>query len=173
MRFHCNEKYVTGHRCKNQRAFVLEVEQDVKEELEWGFERKQEVNETSPIEIYANAMAGVLGVNAIRLVGRIMGKEVGFLVDTEATHNFIDTLIMERLQLTDTPINTFVVTVTRGEKIEGEKHCRGVKLNIQGVNMEANLLVVPLGDLQVILGTVWLQDLGLTLWDFRKRTLKF
>lgn len=33
--------------------------------------------------------------------------------------------------------------------------------------------MVPLGDAQVILGTVWLKNLGPTLWDFTQKTLRF
>lgn len=53
-----------------------------------------------------------------------------------------------------------MVTIIGGDKIEGGKCCRGVQLNIQVVSTETGLLVVPLGDPQVVLGTVWLQDLG-------------
>lgn len=35
------------------------------------------------------------------------------------------------------------------------------------------MLVIPLGDAQIILGTVWLKSLGPTIWDFSQHTLKF
>lgn len=35
-------------------------------------------------------MSGVVGLSSIRLAGKILGKEVDFLMDTGATHNFID-----------------------------------------------------------------------------------
>lgn len=39
------------------------------------------MDQTRPMEITLNAMTGLLGVSSIRLVGRINGKEVSFLVD--------------------------------------------------------------------------------------------
>lgn len=36
-----------------------------------------------------------------------------------------------------------------------------------------DLLIIPLGDPQVILGTAWLKELGLARWDFNLKTLKF
>lgn len=45
-------------------------------------------------------------------------------------------------------------------------------MQIQGFDSSADLLV-PLGDSQVILGTVWLKSLGLTLGDFSRKTLCF
>lgn len=37
-------------------------------------------------------MVGVARVSSFSLIGKINGKEVGFLVDTGATHNFVDPL---------------------------------------------------------------------------------
>lgn len=51
--------------------------------------------------------------------------------------------------------------------------CRGVKLNIQGQESETNRLIVPLGDAQIILGTVWLRSLAPTIWDFPNHTLTY
>lgn len=39
------------------------------------------MDQTRPMEITLNSMTGLLGVSSIRLVGRINGKEVSFLVD--------------------------------------------------------------------------------------------
>lgn len=50
---------------------------------------------------------------------------------------------------------------------------RGVKMNIQGQESETDLLVIPLGDTQIILGIVWLRGLGPTVWDFSNHTLKY
>lgn len=36
-------------------------------------------------------------MSAIRLVGKIHGKEVGFMVNTWVTHNFIDPITVVRL----------------------------------------------------------------------------
>lgn len=53
--------------------------------------------ELKPVKLSLNAMEGVVGVNSIRLIGRVNGKQVGFLVDTKATHNFIDPRIVQKL----------------------------------------------------------------------------
>lgn len=50
-----------------------------------------------------------------------------------------------------------------GEKVVGKFCCKATKIVIQGFEYDTNLLVVPLGDVQVILGTLWLKSLGPTL----------
>lgn len=58
------------------------VPEDEAEEI--GGEDKEEVavELQSPIELSANLMAGVVGISSIRLIGKIKGKEVSFLVDS-------------------------------------------------------------------------------------------
>lgn len=112
-------------------------------------------------------------MSSIRLVGKIRGKILSVLVDSIATHNFIDPLTVERLGLLQEELNPFQVTIADGEKISGGTYCRAIKILIQGWNTETDLLVIPLGDPQIILGTVWLRSLGPNLWDFSAQTLKF
>lgn len=77
-----------------------------------------------------------MSINAItrvstnRLVGKINGKEVGFLIDTRATHNFVDLFMAERLQLKELDVEFYEVIAARGEKMAGVRCCKGVKLNI-------------------------------------------
>lgn len=50
-------------------------------------------------------------MSAIQLLGKINGKEVGFIIDTGATHNFVDPLMIERLQLQGLDVESFEVTI--------------------------------------------------------------
>lgn len=107
------------------------------------------------------------------MVRKKQGKEIGFLVDSGATHNFIDPIMVERLNLKITKMRAFTVTVARGEKLDGKKCCPDTPISLPGFETKADLLNIPLGDSHVILGTVWLQNLGQTLWNFTLKTLKF
>lgn len=44
-------------------------------------------------------MAGLVGVSSTRLVGKLVGMDVSFLVDLDATHNFINPSTVRRLGL--------------------------------------------------------------------------
>lgn len=44
----------------------------------------------------------LIGVNSIRLIGKIQGKEVTFLVDIGATHNFVDPMTVDKIGLKPT-----------------------------------------------------------------------
>lgn len=112
-------------------------------------------------------------MSSIRLVGTILGKGVEFLIDTGTTYNFMDSNTALCLGLSSSEVNRFEVEVANGEKITRGECCKDIKLSIQGFESSTDLLIVPLEDSQVILGTIWLKNLDLTLWDFNKRTLHF
>lgn len=123
--FLCDEKYVTGHECQHKKLFQLEIcPKGSEEEPEWGFEEQEKGEPQSPIELSANLMTGVMGVSSIRLIGKIMEKEVSFLVDSGATHNLIDPATTRRIGLPLQVINTFEVKVADGEKMKGKAYCR-------------------------------------------------
>lgn len=168
---HCDEKYVAGHRCQHQKLFRLEASPEGgEEEPKWGFEEKEKGDPWPPIELTTNLMSGVMGVCSIWFIGKVMGKEVSFLVDSRATHNFIDPVTANRIGLPLQVMNTFEVEVVDGEKMEGTACCKDIKMSIQGFESSADLLVEPLGDTQVILR---LKSLGPVLWDFNRKTLCF
>lgn len=135
-----------------------------------GNEEETEISKLMAIKLTLNSIAGV---SSIRLMGNINGREVGFPIDTGATHNFVDPMMVQKLQLKGLSVDLFEVTVAGGEKMAGVQCCRRVKLNIQGQESKIDLLVLPLGDAQIILGTIWLRSLGPTIWDFSNHTLKY
>lgn len=51
-------------------------------------------------------------------MGKILGKEVSFLVDSGATHNFVDPTTAKRLGFPLRTMNAFEVEVADGEKKE-------------------------------------------------------
>lgn len=167
-----------GHKCKNQRVFRLALlSEHEEEERDWGFEEEETKDPQPPIELLANSLVGIVGVSLIRFVGKIAGKELSFLTDIGVTHNFIDPVTVKRLGILTQRMNPFEVEVADGEKVIGRDYCKNVVLSIQGFESHTDLLVVPLvvplGDAQVMLGTVWLKSLEPTLWDFSKKTLRF
>lgn len=77
-----------------------------------------------------HAMAGLLVVSSIRLVGKINGKEVRFLVNSETIQNFIDPLIAKRIGLELEEIHNFKIAVADGEQIEGRQCSPCTRVNI-------------------------------------------
>lgn len=152
--FYCNEKYVAGHKCKPQKMLRLDILPDEDgEELDCGVLVEEVEEPQPPIELSASSLAGVARVSSIRVVGKILGK-VSFLVDLGVIHNFVNPVTTTKLGLQLQNTHSFAVEVADGEKVVGNCYCRAAKLTIHGFESYIDLLVAPLGDAQVILGTV-------------------
>jgi len=51
--------------------------------------------------------------------------------------------------------------------------CKGSVWNLHGEVYKADMIVVPLGSCEMILGVQWLTILGPILWDFEKLIMEF
>lgn len=83
----------------------------------------------------------------------IKGHKVHILIDSGSTHNFIDSFTSKQLGcslLEHSPM--IVVVVANGERIRCDKICAGLKWKMQGVECEADLMVLPLEGYQIVLG---------------------
>lgn len=83
-------------------------------------------------------------------MGKIKGKEVSFLGDSGATHNFTNPITANRLGMQSENVGAFEVMMEDGKKIAGGGCCKGAKLSIQDYESNTDLMVVPPNDPQVI-----------------------
>lgn len=74
-------------------------------------------------------------------------------MDSGVTHNFINPMMAKRIRLPLQHTSTFEV-VDEGGELAGKFCCTTTTLQIQGFESSTDLLVVSLGDAQVILDSV-------------------
>lgn len=60
------------------------------------------------------------------------------MVDTGATHNFINPITGECLSLVIKEVSLFKVTIAGGEKFYANTYCFGIKIKLSGVKTIAN-----------------------------------
>ena len=95
------------------------------------------------------------------------------MIDTGSTHDFLDAIILSKLQLYLDPTISFEVKVANGEKIKTKGVCLDVKVAMQGHVFFVDLNVLPLGDCELVLCTQWLRSLGMIQWDFLALSSQF
>jgi hypothetical protein len=61
-----------------------------------------------------NALEGVVGLNTLRVTGRVEKQPLFILVDTSSTNNFISNQVAERLHCRLTNIKALIVKVADG-----------------------------------------------------------
>ncbi|XP_060170844.1 uncharacterized protein LOC132601798 [Lycium barbarum] len=179
--FWCDEKFTPNHVCKKRKQLlILEVEEDIEEppepiydldELALMEESAQE-SELCP-QMSAHALEGTVDFTTMRVKGSVKSKMVHVLVDSGATHNFMDITIARRLGMKIETIPAFSVAIANGNKVYSKFMSRKVEWKMQGVDFMADMLVIPLGGADVVLGIQWLITLGDIKWNFRDLKMEF
>ena len=177
----CNDKWGPNHQCKQGRSFSIIVASD--EESEEAIEEQSEGDEADEVnsleeeviegELTLNALKGPIKPTVMRLLATIGGREVYVLVDSGASHNFVNSKLVKKLHLQANPIEAFDVKVASGDKLRCSHVVRKAHLLVQGVEIEAELHVLNLAGLDVVLGNAWLRGVGKVTSDFNKMSMQF
>lgn len=124
-------------------------------------------------QISFNAIAGISDHTTMRVKGMHQKRVLFILIDSGSTHNFIDRKVAEKLGLRMLPVGNSRVKVADGNKIgvhaKVEKFC----WNIQGTTFQSDIMVIPLGGFDMVLGVQWLKQFGPITWDFQTLEMQF
>ncbi|KAG8362966.1 hypothetical protein BUALT_BualtUnG0018600 [Buddleja alternifolia] len=179
--FFCDDKYTFGHVCsKKRQLFLLEVgddkdESDIEETEPIVNSRELEVEEVSQTDFHVSvhAMSGIHDYRTMRVTGHTEGQNIHILIDTGSTHNFLDINAARRLGCKIEETERIPVSVADGNKIYSSSTCKNFSWKIQGVVFVADLMLLPLGGCDMVLGIQWLIQLGDIKWNFDKLTMEF
>ncbi|XP_059067836.1 uncharacterized protein LOC131858568 [Cryptomeria japonica] len=108
--------------------------------------------------------------HAFRLKGTLKGKQVMSLVDTGATHNFIDQKLVERRGLQYEEFGSFGVKVADGAVLGCTKWIPQLSIQMGDYTLTDDFYVLPLEDYDVVLGMQWLQGIGHYIIDTTSKT---
>ena len=180
--FRCDEKWSINHRCQGRGLSVLltEEEEEVTKVGEFSVAEISpgETNTTYPNlnltpEVSLSSVMGLTSPKTMRLAEIMNERTVVVMVDPGATHNFVSEVTIEKLGLHPIESRSFGVTLGTGETVQGEGVCTGVVLELQGIKIVEDFLILPLGSSDVILGIQWLEKLGTITTNWKTQTLKF
>ncbi|KAF7828587.1 Retrotransposable element Tf2 [Senna tora] len=124
--FTCDEKYSLAHKCKNKHLHVLILSNPIEEREEE--EMIEECNAEGLLgeptgnlmELSMNSIVGITGGRTMKIVRKVRGEEVMVMIDSGASHNFISSTLVDKLQLPVKGTSTYEVTVGDGHKVKGE-----------------------------------------------------
>ncbi|XP_010521024.1 PREDICTED: uncharacterized protein LOC104800020 [Tarenaya hassleriana] len=137
------------------RVYALDAEQEIQEEEE---------EEAHPDGVEAAAISGTL---------YLCGVACYTLFDTGATNSFLSVGVAERLETGEIEsMSDFTVRIPTGETLAVHGILRGIPLEVCGRLLAADLIVVPIGGFDIILGMDWLMKYQAYI-DCPKRTIWF
>ncbi|KAL8159021.1 hypothetical protein V2J09_000558 [Rumex salicifolius] len=168
--YQCDEPYTPTHYLKHKKSqlFYLEAE-EVEDEV--ALEESLELEESAQISV--NAVAGVSNYRTMRVKGMFGKKALFILIDSGSTHNFIDQGIAAKLGCTLLSSGLSKVSLADGSTLDVSAKIENFKWQFQQVEFQADLMVIPLGCCDMVLGVQWLETLGKILWDFKQLTMEF
>lgn len=169
--FWCDKKFGIGHRCGEGQVHKLEVWDEgvedkgdrVVEALEENGEEIDENEEGHLAYISLNAMStmGVPTFKTMKVTGHVGKQLINVFVNYGSSHNFIHPSTVQKLGLKTHKVNPLVVEVADGNKLTTSELCPAFSWKIQGQEFKADLLVLPVGGCEVVLGIQWLTTLGM------------
>ncbi|KAK9684868.1 hypothetical protein RND81_10G238500 [Saponaria officinalis] len=180
--YFCNEPFTRNHQCKlkGTQMFAIEVIGDEEEEQRDCGEREEEAMldegfemvETVPC-ISMNALSGSSGFQTMRVTRYVGKKAVHILIDSGSTHNFLAHDMAMKLGCKLDCIEPQSVTVADGSQFPCQLMCKQFAWVLQNTQFEADVLIIPLGGCDMVLGVQWLSTLGTINWNFKNLKMEF
>lgn len=172
--YFCDEKYSPGHYLKHKKTqlFMMECEDEEEEDLQREGKAVEE-EEADIAHISVNAVAGISDYQTMRVKGVHEKRSLFTLIDSGSTHNFMDTVVAEKLGCELKPAGITRVAVADGSKLGVSAKIEGFEWNFQSISFKADFMVIPLGGCDMVLGVQWLRPWGPITWDFQNLTMQF
>jgi hypothetical protein len=111
--------------------------------------------------------------NTIRLKGFIHGQRITTLVDSGATHNFIDATLVAQSGLHTEEFEGFTIAVEDGYTMTCLDMVPDLEVKLGNYIVIDTFYVVDLSDTDVVLGVQWLYSLGKIGVNYQTLTMSF
>ena len=164
--FSCDERYTPDHRCQKSQLLLIEG-------LEEEDDDSEQRHDTEEAEITLQALTRSDSPKMIHTIAETHCQKLITLIDSGATHNFINEKTAHLLNLQLTPTKPFKVRVADGFPLQCACVYRKVTMMIGGVPFQIDIFPLPLTWFDMVLGMQWLFQLGLTLCDWRPKPCNF
>ncbi|KAK2651008.1 hypothetical protein Ddye_018497 [Dipteronia dyeriana] len=175
--FYCNEKFAKGHKCVGKQILLLDLGYSSVEEEEI----MQGLHEQEPEQITACCITtGVLFdtsspqvIKTMKDMAYIKNYTMIVLFDSGSSHNFLDDGLVRKLSLVVDASEIFDLMIGNGGQVKSKGACTATTHKIDQYIYTYDMLILPLGGCDIVLGIQWLRILGPILWDFEKLSMEF
>ncbi|GKE29953.1 reverse transcriptase [Tanacetum coccineum] len=131
------------------------------------------VEVTDSPHITLNALSGLNSYQTMRIRGRIGKQEIHILIDCGSTHNFLDIHTAKKLGCRLVNTTPMQVLVANGQRMLSTSVCHDLKWSLQNEVLTSDVMLLPLGGCEMVLGIQWLATLGDMQCNFKKLIMKF
>ena len=118
-------------------------------------------------------MTRVPNFRTMHVKGRYNKKPLHILIDSGSTHYFLDVHVVARIGCKIEDLKPLVVTVADGKKVLISSVGQNFTWVIQHTTFTSDVMLIPLGCCDIVLGIEWLITLGDITWNFTKLSMEF
>jgi len=174
--YNCDEKWNSSHRC---HGCILLLIADTKE-TQTTTTHLTDPDLTDPPDpdnptptISLHASSGISAPATFRIYGFIGPNRLTVLIDSGSTHNFIQPWVAKYLSLPlhDTPL--LRIMVDNSSILKCHQRSDAISLSLQNHAFSFTLHLLPISGADVVLGVVWLKQLGPVVIDYTTLSMKF
>ena len=169
----CDEHFTRGHHFKHKKVQLYLIGGDESDNEEEIVDEPAEPAINSDLQLSINALTGIPNYHTMRVSGMYQKKLLQILIDIGSIHNFLDLELAKRLGCKLEGIPLMSVAVADGTSMRAQFICKGFLWQLQQTTFTSNVLMLPLGCCDLVLGIQWLTILGPTFWDFQKMQMEF
>jgi hypothetical protein len=157
----CKEPWDPSHKCMGRgKAHYIKVTSDNEDE-DFGHLQNIEADMATDEKATLASISGVPKYNTFKMRGVLQGQKVSVLIDGGASHNFIDSALLQRRHIPMVEFEGFKVEVARESTMPCNKYIPGMKLTLGRHDLAQDFYVMDLPDTNIILGGFS----GLVRWD--------
>ncbi|XP_074314174.1 uncharacterized protein LOC141649382 [Silene latifolia] len=109
----------------------------------------------------------------MKVTGKVRVNPLNILIDSGSTHNFLDEKTARKLGCKIAPSYPVAIFVANGESLYSKSMVKQFSWQLQGETFQTDIMLVPLGTCDMVLGVQWLSSLGPVLWDFKQLRMQF
>jgi hypothetical protein len=180
--YNCDEKYFSGHKCKEKNIFMAIShdisKEDVETPLVFVSPEPTDITPTSdppkvePV-ISLNSLMGLSAPQTLKLIGYVKHRKFIILVGSGSTHNLVHRCIAQETNFYMCAVKNFQIMTSNGGSVKCGGCCENVRLQIGDYHLKSHMFSIDMGGHDILLGAYWLRNLGPILMDFKKLTKQF
>ncbi|GJX34061.1 retrotransposable element Tf2 [Tanacetum coccineum] len=148
--FYCDEKFVPGHKCSGQ-LFLLEICADKSTSEEYELEA---LLEDPVVQNFGESITDTPVISLHAMTG-------------ESTYKTMKVKAYVGIY------SALTIGLANGQVMSSLYECKGFTWTLQGVEFTSDVLILPLGGCELVLGVQWLSVLGDIKWNFKDLVMDF
>ena len=118
-------------------------------------------------------MTGISQPQTLKFFGDIKGTKVMVLIDSGTIHNFIDPRVAKNLNIFIYPSSNFQVSIPWNKTTPCHEKFHQVDIPIKDYTLRFPMYFMAIKEVDIILGTQWLETLGTKILNLREQFINF